>query len=69
MENYAVQKDVYSAKPNEDEVTKTIEKYTASMPSSAYLGDAVAAMGVAFLFQVVGRGKWETLLRSGSRPG
>lgn len=58
MENYEVQKDVYSPKPNEDEVTKTIEKYTASIPSSAYLGVAVAAMGVSFLFQVVGRGKW-----------
>jgi hypothetical protein len=45
-------------KPTEDEFTKSIESYTASIPSSAYLGVAIAAMGVSFLCQVRGKGKW-----------
>jgi hypothetical protein len=44
--------------PREDEVTKTIEKYTAAVPSSAYLAVAVGAMGASLLFQLAGRGKW-----------
>jgi hypothetical protein len=47
-----------SAEPTEDEFTKTIERYTASIPSSAYLAVAVGAMGLSLLFQVTGRGKW-----------
>jgi hypothetical protein len=42
----------------EDEVTKTLERYTAAVPSSAYLAVAIGAMGASFLFQVAGRGKW-----------
>ena len=45
-------------KPTEDEFTKTIEEYTASIPSSAYLGVAVGAMGLSLLCQVAGHGKW-----------
>jgi len=60
MENY--QESTLSAeqspKPTEDEFTKTIEEYTASIPSSAYLGVAVGAMGLSLLCQVAGRGKW-----------
>ena len=43
---------------SEDEFTKEIEEYTASLPSSAYLGVAVAAMGASAIFQLTGRGKW-----------
>jgi CBS domain-containing protein len=43
---------------SEDEFTKEIEEYTASIPSSAYLGVAVAAMGVSVVCQLSGRGKW-----------
>jgi hypothetical protein len=50
--------DEYSPRPTEDSFTKAIEEFTASIPSSAYLGVAVAAMGVSFLCQVAGRGKW-----------
>ena len=39
-------------------VYKTIEKYTASIPSSAYLAIAVGAMGFSLLCQVAGKGKW-----------
>ena len=34
---------------SEDEVTKTIESYTAAIPSSAYLGVAVGAMALSLL--------------------
>ena len=42
----------------EDEFTKNVEKYTATLPSSAYLGVAVGAMALSLFFQVTGRGKW-----------
>jgi hypothetical protein len=60
MENYtqAQMGNDQSPKPTEDEVTKTIEEYTASIPSSAYLGVAVGAMGLSLFCQVAGRGKW-----------
>lgn len=45
-------------RPVEDPVTKGIERYTASIPSSAYLGVALGAMGLSLLFQAGGRGKW-----------
>jgi hypothetical protein len=48
----------YSPQPTEDQFTKTIEEYTASIPSSAYLGVALAAMGASLLFQATGQGKW-----------
>jgi hypothetical protein len=42
----------------EDEFTKTIEKYTAAIPSSGYLAIAVGAMATSLALQLVGRGKW-----------
>ena len=42
----------------EDQFTKTIEAYTAAIPSTAYLGVAVGAMTLSLVFQVTGRGKW-----------
>jgi hypothetical protein len=42
----------------EDEVTKTIERYTAAIPSSMYLGIGVAAMAVSLVAQLTGGGKW-----------
>jgi hypothetical protein len=44
--------------PTEDAFTKTIERYTGAIPSSAYLGVAIGAMGMSLLFQLAGRGKW-----------
>jgi hypothetical protein len=44
--------------PREDIVTKGIEQYTASVPSSMYLAVAVGAMGISLALQVAGRGKW-----------
>jgi hypothetical protein len=42
----------------EDEVTKSIERYTAAMPSSAYLAVALGAIGLALVAQLGGKGKW-----------
>ena len=56
--NYPTQSNEYSPKPTEDQFTKSIEQFTASIPSSAYLAVAVAAMGVSLLCQIGGRGKW-----------
>ena len=47
-----------SPQRTEDQFTKTIESYTAAVPSSAYLGVAVGAMGLSLVCEVVGRGKW-----------
>jgi hypothetical protein len=55
MENY---QSSMQPEPTEDRFTKTVEEYTASIPSSGYLGIAVAAMGASLLFQVTGQGKW-----------
>lgn len=51
-----------TAKPTEDRFTKNIEKVTAAMPSSAYLGVAVGAMAVSLALQITGRGKWGNFL-------
>ena len=42
----------------EDEFTKTIERYTAAIPSSTYLGIGVAAMAISLAAQLAGGGKW-----------
>ena len=44
--------------PTEDDLTKTVEKQTASIPSSAFLGVAIGAMALSLAFQIGGRGKW-----------
>ena len=42
----------------EDQFTKTIESYTAAIPSTGYLAVAIGAMGLSLACQVAGRGKW-----------
>jgi hypothetical protein len=42
----------------EDPFTKAVEKYTAAIPSSAYLGVAIGAMALSLVFQATGQGKW-----------
>ena len=44
--------------PTEDQFTKTIESYTAAVPSTGYLAVAIGAMGLSLACQVAGRGKW-----------
>ena len=45
-------------RPTEDQFTKTIESYTAAVPSTGYLTVAIGAMGLSLLCEVAGRGKW-----------
>ena len=53
----------------EDQFTKTMEKYTAAVPSSAYLAVAIGAMGLSLLFQATAAESGETLLLNGFPPG
>ena len=45
-------------RPTEDQFTKTIESYTAAVPSTGYLAVAIGAMGLSLLCELAGRGKW-----------
>jgi hypothetical protein len=45
-------------RPTEDQFTKTIESYTAAVPSTGYLAVAIGAMGLSLACEVAGRGKW-----------
>lgn len=47
-----------SSRPTEDQFTKTLESYTAAIPSTGYLGVALGAMAVSLMCQVTGQGKW-----------
>ena len=49
-----------SDRPNrtEDQFTKTIEDYTAALPSSTYLAVAIGAMVLSLMCQATGQGKW-----------
>ena len=44
--------------PTEDQFTKTIESYTAAVPSTGYLAVAIGAIGLSLACQVAGKGKW-----------
>ena len=46
------------SKQTEDQLSKTLEKYTAAIPSSGYLAVAVGAMAASLALQLVGQGKW-----------
>ena len=58
MDNYEGAFDTAQPRRTEDSLTKTVEEYTAAVPSSAYLGVAVGAMALALMLQLAGRGKW-----------
>ena len=45
-------------RPSEDQFTKTIESYTAAIPSTVYLAVAIGVMAVSLMCQVTGQGKW-----------
>jgi hypothetical protein len=52
--------ETYQGTPTktEDQFTKSVEEYTAAIPSTAYLGVAIGAMALSLIFQVTGQGKW-----------
>jgi hypothetical protein len=66
MENY--QSSMHT-EPTEDHFTKTVEEYTASLPSSGYLAVAVAAMGDLFCFRLPDKESGVTSLLNGFRLG
>ena len=53
-----VKNEMWQDDSKEGELTKQIEEYTASIPSSTYLAVALVAMGVSLMAQLTGRGKW-----------
>jgi hypothetical protein len=59
MENYERMTQT-TGRPSmtEDEFTKSVEEYTAAIPSSAFLGVALGAMALSLIFQAAGQGKW-----------
>jgi len=60
MENYEISQtdDLPTQETTEDQFTKTVEDYTSALPSSAYLGVALGAMGISLALQLRGDGKW-----------
>jgi hypothetical protein len=58
MENYGGMQMRDQSTANEDRFTKSIEKYTASIPSSAYFGIALGAMALSLIAETRGQGKW-----------
>jgi hypothetical protein len=60
MENYSMTQtdDLPAGEPREDRLTQSVEGYTAALPSSAYLGVALGAMGLSLVLQLRGDGKW-----------
>ena len=59
----------YGNNRTEDRFTKTVEEYTGAVPSSAYLGIAVAAMAAALALQMAAAASGATSSPNGSRPG
>jgi len=58
MDNYEGALDTEGARPVEDGLTASVEKYTARLSSSTYLGIAVGAMVLSLAFEIAGRGTW-----------
>ena len=58
MEEYGSQSYSGQQFKIEDEFTKTVEDYTAEIPSSAYLGIAIGSMALSLVCQATGQGKW-----------
>ena len=62
MDNYEGAFETPQSRGTEENLTKTVEAYTAALPSSAYLGIAVGAMALSLALQLGGRGKWGTFV-------
>ena len=46
------------AEATEDRFTKSVESFTAAIPSTAFLGLGLGAIALSLAVQVGGRGKW-----------
>lgn len=58
MDNYEGVFETERTQPAESRLTKSVQQYAASIPSSAILGAAVGAMVAALVSLLAGRGKW-----------
>lgn len=58
MEEYDSSSHTGQRAKTEDQFTKTVENYTAEIPSSAYLGIALGSMALSLVCQATGKGKW-----------
>ena len=58
MEEYGSTNYTGQQSKTEDSFTKTVEDYTAEIPSSAYLGIALDSMALSLVCQATGQGKW-----------
>jgi hypothetical protein len=52
----------------EDGFTATIEEQTARVPSSTFLGLAVASMGVSAILKLVGKDNWALFVGQWAAP-
>jgi hypothetical protein len=52
----------------EDGFTGTIEEQTAKVPSSTFLGLAVASMGVSAILKLVGKDNWALFVGQWAAP-
>jgi hypothetical protein len=52
----------------EDGFTATIEEQTARVPSSTFLGLAVASMGVSAILKLVGKDNWALFIGQWAAP-
>jgi hypothetical protein len=46
----------------EDDLTKEVEQYTVTAPSSTYFVLIIGAMAASLIFPIVGRGKWRNFI-------
>jgi len=49
---------VRSGEVREDEFTGSIERYTAKIPSSGYLGVAIGSIAASAVLKIIGRDDW-----------
>jgi hypothetical protein len=52
----------------EDSFTGTIERQTSKVPSSTFLGLAVASMGVSAILKLVGKDNWALFVGQWAAP-
>jgi len=62
MDNYEGALETETSQPREDKLTKSLKEYTASMPSSTYLGVAAGAMTLSLVCELTGRNKWANFI-------
>jgi hypothetical protein len=62
MDNYEGALQTETPQRREHRLIKSVKEYTASMPSSAYLGVAAGAMILSLVCERSGRNKWANFI-------